>query len=48
LGELPQVELAIDATAYEFFFPTDEAVDASLPGMDLESTFEDGDVMMGA
>ncbi|KAK1237424.1 hypothetical protein MKX08_003049 [Trichoderma sp. CBMAI-0020] len=46
LDELPEVELAIDATAYEFFFPTDEAVDASLPGVDLECTVEDGDVVM--
>ncbi|KAH8120942.1 hypothetical protein LI328DRAFT_171838 [Trichoderma asperelloides] len=32
--------LAIDATAYEFFFPTTDAVDASLPGMDLECSVE--------
>lgn len=48
LDELPEVELAIDATAYEFFFPTDEALNASLPGVDLECTIEDGDVVMEA
>ncbi|KAL7922191.1 hypothetical protein ACQKWADRAFT_327248 [Trichoderma austrokoningii] len=45
--ELPEAELAIDATAYEFFFPTDEAVDANLPGKMLECTIKNEDVMKG-
>ncbi|UKZ94345.1 uncharacterized protein TrAFT101_009221 [Trichoderma asperellum] len=40
VDELPEAELAVDATAYEFFFPTTDAVDANLPGMDLECSLE--------
>lgn len=47
LSELPEAELAVDATAYEFFFPTGEAVDANLPGKMLEVPMEDEDEMMG-
>jgi hypothetical protein len=48
VDELPEIEIAVDATMYEFFFPTNEAVDANLPRMDLECTFKDEDIMMEA
>lgn len=41
VDELPEVELAVDATAYEFFFSTKDAVNANLPGKNLECTLED-------
>ncbi|KAL6900369.1 hypothetical protein GGI43DRAFT_427466 [Trichoderma evansii] len=40
VDELPEVELAVDATHYEFFFPVKDAVDANLPGMNLECKLE--------
>lgn len=43
VDELPEVELAVDATHYEFFFSTGDAVDANLPGMNLECTLEGPD-----
>jgi hypothetical protein len=39
-GELPEVELAIDATAYLFFFDDEAAVDVRFSDMELECTLE--------
>ncbi|KAF7557849.1 hypothetical protein G7046_g5965 [Stylonectria norvegica] len=37
---LPELELAIDRTSYEYWYGTDEAVDVELPGMDVRCNGE--------